>query len=234
MRPSFAPTVVLVLREGGEFVPLHAHALAHNIVRWWPHTLCPLNMVVLCDDAQSMAVTAEDDVGVRLRQLSPRTTIKGWWAKLDLFRQQHDDLGDILYFDLDTVIVGPLTDVIRTRRLTVLRDFLRPREAQSGMMFLPVEARIAARRFLMRNAGTIDWCSVAAWAATRYPQGDGQLIDALWRDVADRWQDVVPDQVISYKVHVARRRDGRIPDTARVVCFHGMPRPWTLPWWPLC
>jgi hypothetical protein len=39
----------------------------------------------------------------------------------------------------------------------------------------------------------------------------------------DRWQELVPDQVFSYKAHI---RDRAVPPSARVVCFHGKPRPW--------
>jgi len=41
---------------------------------------------------------------------------------------------------------------------------------------------------------------------------------------AQRWQSVVPGQICSYKVHDLARRG--MPDNARVVCFHGQPRPW--------
>jgi hypothetical protein len=53
------------------------------------------------------------------------------------------------------------------------------------------------------------------------------------RDAA-RWQKTFPDQVISYKVHIktAKGGDRPLPKDARIVCFHGQPRPWQLnaPW----
>lgn len=38
----------------------------------------------------------------------------------------------------------------------------------------------------------------------------------------DRWQDLFPNYVVSYKRHI---RKGRIPDDMRVIAFHGNPRP---------
>jgi hypothetical protein len=41
---------------------------------------------------------------------------------------------------------------------------------------------------------------------------------------AQRWQHVVPGQICSYKVHDLAGRG--MPPNARVICFHGQPRPW--------
>ena len=38
------------------------------------------------------------------------------------------------------------------------------------------------------------------------------------------WQDLLPGQVVSYKNHI--RGKEKFPARARVVCFHGKPRPW--------
>jgi hypothetical protein len=53
---------------------------------------------------------------------------------------------------------------------------------------------------------------------------------------AARWQDVLPGQVVSYKIHVQldpkkgkHIGNGLVPAGTRVVCFHGQPRPWAVP-----
>jgi hypothetical protein len=40
------------------------------------------------------------------------------------------------------------------------------------------------------------------------------------------WPDVVPGQIVSYKVHC---HGGQYPPGARLVCFHGRPKPWDVP-----
>ncbi len=204
------PTVVCVLRGGGDFSPEHVRALRAGVGRWWPAGR-PLRFVALTD-------TAIWDPGVEERMLI--TPLKGWWAKMALYGPENDDLGPILYFDLDTVIVGPLHDIIRRRPLTLLSDFYTPMKAQSGMMMLPVVDRqhIAA-----------GWKGLPRQHSQRV-RGDGEYLDQHWRD-ADRWQDVLPGQVVSYKAHVRHRTGDRMPDGARVVCYHGTPRPWHTQFW---
>ena len=56
------------------------------------------------------------------------------------------------------------------------------------------------------------------------PKGDMAVFEQFYRNTADRWQDVVPGQVVSYKVHCAKG----VPPGARIICFHGQPRPWAV------
>jgi hypothetical protein len=60
------------------------------------------------------------------------------------------------------------------------------------------------------------------------PHGDQGFLGQLWGGKARRWQEALPGQAVSYKVDVVPA--GRIPDGARVVCFHGQPRPWHVGW----
>ncbi len=202
-------TVVCVLRGGGEYTPDHVRALYQGVRQWWPRALRPLRFVALTD-------TPIEQTGVEERPL--RNTYRGWWAKMDLFAAAQDDLGDILYFDLDTMIVGDLEQIVAARGLILLRDFYYSEKAQSGMMHLPAKVRPEAMAAFMEGA------------MSQY-HGDGEFLDALWRHRAKRWQDALVGQVVSYKVHVRQRRGQTVPPNARVVCFHGRPRPWDSPLW---
>ena len=44
--------------------------------------------------------------------------------------------GDLLYFDLDTVIVGDLSELSSMGRTTLLSDFYYPERPASGLMYL--------------------------------------------------------------------------------------------------
>lgn len=204
-------SVVCVLRSGGDYTREHVRRLYVDVVRWWPLGQ-PLRFVALTDVPLGI-------VGVEERPFY--TQNKGWWAKMDLFSAAQDDLGDILYFDLDTMVVGELNWITQVRSLHLLRDFYHHERVQSGMMYLP-----ASRR-------------PEAWAAfTEGPEavidrfrGDGEFLDLVWRGAADTWQDTFPGMVVSYKVDVRQRKGQTIPPLARVVCFHGKPRPWLTPLW---
>lgn len=127
--------------------------------------------------------------------------------------------GDILYFDLDTMITGNLDQIASVGKLTAVSDFYRPGRLQSCMMFIPWEFRAEVwKRFTadpiahMRRIGS---------------GGDQDFLEEIWGDKVAWWQDEVPGQVCSYKVNV---RDKGVPEDARVVCFHGQPKPRDVGW----
>lgn len=208
-------TVVCVLRSGGDFRPEHVKELFLQVVQHWPEDGTSPNCAVLTDTAPELYGLLGDLGVVRIPLCHdyPR-----WWSKLELFRPDLlEKLGDILYFDLDTVIVGDLGDIVQVSYLTMLADFYRPDRLASGMMFLPRRVRTAVwERWWPDAVGHM-----------RHYRGDQEFLQVAWAGKAERWQDLLPGQVISYKAHVQRNRQAL--EAARVVCFHGRPRPWQLP-----
>lgn len=207
--------ILTVLRTGGkgEFTPAHVRALAAQVKR---HAF-PYELEVLTD---------VDVPGVECIPLEHRWP--GWWSKMELFRLK----GNILFFDLDTVIIGSLQNILAVDRLTMLRDFSRDGSYKgraeglgSGMMFLPESER----------AGV--WGTWIADPAKHMREaehrGDQAFLESLWLDRAARWQDLVPGQIVSYKAHCNPqwKTGGKaaVPPEARIVVFHGKPRPWAAP-----
>lgn len=140
----------------------------------------------------------------------------GWWAKMNMFSPAIT--GDLLYFDLDTMIVGDLTEIARARPLTTLTDFYHPDRIASGMMYLPWFCRAEIWRA---------WIADPEAHMRKFRGGDGDFLRSIWGQSPERWQDSVPGQVVSYKAHV---RGNGVPAKARVVCFHGHPRPREIGW----
>ncbi len=140
----------------------------------------------------------------------------GWWSKMAMFSP--DVTGDFLYLDLDTVINGPIDDLF-TGKLTVLRDFNVPKWMASGLMFIPE----ADREEIWRN-----WVADPDGHIRKYGfgYGDGGFLSQFWKQRADRWQDVLPGKVVSYKNHCKQEP----PEGASVICYHGVPRPRTTGW----
>lgn len=141
----------------------------------------------------------------------------GWWSKMNLFSPSMK--GDFLFMDLDTVIVGPLDDILAVDKLTLLRDFYRDgkklAEGLGGALcFFPEKDRSAVWEYWSKNP-------LLAMRMAGY-KGDMAVFEQFYRNTAARWQDVLPGQVVSWKVHCARG----IPPGASVVCMHGKPRPW--------
>lgn len=155
-------------------------------------------------------------------EMPPQITVRplpegvtGWWAKLWLFSPGLFPEGDrIVYFDLDTVIVGDLDQICAYKgEFAILRDFYRPEGWQSAVMAWP------------SGFGAWIW---EGWLRSGRPEklgGDQEWIELCLYGAGtvrvDRWQDLYPGKFVSYK------RDCKPfpPEDASVVVFHGEPRP---------
>lgn len=185
-------TVACVLRSGGDYDAEYVERLRHGV----DSHLSGHAFVCLSDlPCESIPLTSD---------------WPGWWAKMELFKLP----GPVLYFDLDTVIVGDLADVAlqALTGVTMLADFYRPERAQSGVMSWGGDLSWVYRKFA---------ASPAEFMA-QY-RGDGELL-ADWLPAAARWQDVLPGRIVSRKLPQTRN-----PMEA-VVCFHGRPRPRDVGW----
>jgi hypothetical protein len=152
---------------------------------------------------------------------------KNWWVKLELFSLT----GPTVYFDLDTIIVSDITDICTyPHRFTGLTNFKHKGKTNafaSGFMawngdFSYLDRDIdAATDREYRGDLTGDW----------QRHGDQGWVNDHLEIKPELTGDLFPGRFVSYKWDV--RRKGRVPDSASVVCFHGVPRPheigWSLP-----
>ena len=225
-------TVACVLRSGKDFSAGYVHRLYAAVREHWPKGE-RLDFVALTD-------TPIDHPEVREIPLLHQWP--GYWAKLELFRP--DVMGDLLYFDLDTMITGPLDDLARFPHHAMLRSFKWPRErVASGVMVLPEAVRPVIWERWMLDPDK--WMRVHRWPNPEgHMSGDQGFMQETWersgwgsdRKPTPQWakhgilrlQRELPRQICSYKRHV--RKAGKVPPGARVVCFHGDPRPHAIGW----
>jgi hypothetical protein len=197
------PTVACVLRSGGDYDAEDVRRLHEGVKAHLP-------------GARFVCLS---DVDVPCERIPLRHDWPGWWSKMELFAPWIE--GDLLYFDLDTIIVGQLSDFSgQLNRLAIMRDVMRPDGLQSSVMFLPEAHRAAV------------WCAFTADPAGNMRRfswgGDQAFLESLWLPDVARIQDLLPGQIVSYKADV--RRLGRVPENARAVVFHGKPRPREIGW----
>lgn len=139
----------------------------------------------------------------------------GWWSKIEAFNIK----GPVLYMDLDTTVRGdlsPLLAMAEKHDFIALRDFNpNQREMGSGLMAWSGDMSRIYDEFTEDPEGHMARCRTP-----RY-WGDQGFIEPLTPG-RKYWQDLLPGAVVSYKMHC---RNG-IPEGARVICYHGKPRPW--------
>jgi hypothetical protein len=152
----------------------------------------------------------------RVECLPLRRQNKGWWAKLELFRIP----GPVAYFDLDTIIIDDITDIIIYPHVFTALTGFKPGRFASGFM-----AWNGDFRYLDQD---IDDATQRVYSATAKRWGDQDWIREHLRTEPALTETLFPGRFVSYKLDVLR--SGRVPPGASVVCFHGTPRPHQVNW----
>jgi hypothetical protein len=188
--------VLTVLRSGGEYNVSHVERLAAQVEEHNPG----LPFACLSDVAAPGWIKAQHDW-------------PGWWCKMEAFRIP----GPVLYMDLDMSIIGDLSPILAAPGpFTVLRDFNYPqREVCSALMAWRGDQSGLYSHFKEDPVGHMAANNTPRW------WGDQGFVERH-TESRDYWQDVAPGAVVSWKKHCG----GGVPPGARVIAFHGKPRPW--------
>ena len=180
-------TVACVLRSGGCYTPEYVSRLQRGVA----------------DHLTGHRFVCLSDVDVPCERVPLITELPGWYAKLELFHMT----GPVLYFDLDTVITGDLSEIASyPHQFTMLRDFTHPEYPASGVMAWHGDYGFLFDDFTMNHPGHGDQGYIAS------------------KIEPDLFQDLFHGQIVSRKQPDLRNAN------ERVVCFHGDPRPHAVGW----
>lgn len=191
---------------GEEYVVRLYNGVARNLT-------VPYRFVCFADDVSRVPE------GIEARPLKAPSW-KGCLPKIYLYSPEAGLEGRVLLFDLDNVITGSLDDMAAYDGDIAVRAWF------AGY---PVK-KVADGDMIGFRAG----CDVTRrlWAdlssdpvAAEKETGGRERWFIRERCTPDLWQDLLPGQIVSYKNHI-RNKD--LPENARVVSFHGDPRPHTL------
>jgi len=150
----------------------------------------------------------------------PMVTNKGVLPRIYMFSKEAG-LGDrqVLCLDLDVVIVGSLDKIMAYNGLFCTRAKFKPGEQHKIdgdiMSFRAGEEidRIMWQPFIKDPVDAEDWTK----GRERY------WVRRCLNNQADLWNNIAPNNVISYKWHVKRKT--KMPRQAAIVSCHGFPRP---------
>jgi len=194
-------TIACVLRSGGIYTDAWVERLQRGIER---NITTPHSFVCL------------SDVPVSCKRIPLITDWPGWWSKLELFRPGLFD-GPVLYFDLDTLIVGNLDRIVRHKHVfTGAHEYNRPTQFCSTAMMWEGDFGIfeAFDMSLARNY------------RTHKKIGDQAFIEDHLNATGVKWttfRDLFGERTVaSYKIHKCQVKP---PKDAVAVAFHGKPKP---------
>lgn len=145
----------------------------------------------------------DDPTGLECDTMPLPGNLAGWWNKVYLFKPGLFN-GKVLYLDLDVCITGSLAPLITSHG--IIKDWHLPTYNSSVMVW---------------NAGDHAdiWEKFTPDIATRL-HGDQDWITEL-----GGWELIPTEWCVSYRSHA---RDNP-PENAKVVCFHGEPKPHDYP-----
>ena len=135
----------------------------------------------------------------------------GWWAKISLFEPGRFK-GRVLYLDLDVTVVGGLGLIARyPASFVAIRDYIKLGFNSSVMSW---------------DAGAVDHL---------YTEFTSDVMDRMHGDqdwitarMSGREAAMFPRKwCVSYRASV--EPTGRVPTGAKIVVFHGSPKPWEVP-----
>lgn len=175
-------TVALVLRSGGDtYNYRYVNALAANIRQ---QSTIPIKVVCLTDKPDNIDTKLVDEI------IPLKHKFKGWWSKIELFRPDIFTTEKVVYFDLDTVIVSMIDDILSCdSEFAGIRDLYHWDIFQTGILvFDPKKNNQIYTNFLKNPEQRI----------MDYITGDAPYI----RDnvtYVDFLQDIFPSKIVSYK-----------------------------------
>ena len=208
-------TIACVLKSGGDYDWEYVNRLRNNIN---DHITQLYKFVVMTDMWQDMTTPPD---GVEVWNLE--SEFKTYWSKLELFRLK----GEVLYFDLDTIILKGLDFLIEGIRTMVS---FHPKEKHFFMMRAFNRHRRYASGIMAWN-GDFEWLysSTKPEMIERYGKWEQDyIVDRMlsMRQKISFIDDCSGGGIVSYKHHCTED----IPKSANIICFHGKPRPREVNW----
>lgn len=201
------PITVVCVKAGTAYGPEYVNILKDMVSRNLAAGT-PGRFVCVTDDPTGIA----PDIEI----LPLPADLETWYGKLYLFQRGLFKDGErIAYFDLDTVITGPLDSIFKYRgQFATLRDFYdASRVGPAIMLWTPSDYTASI------------WDEWVAEGKPRNQLGDlwwlNRLDQGRFAKTCEKLQDLYPRAFASYKAHC----NPYPPQAASVVCFHGQPKP---------
>ena len=203
----FDPVEFVCLKAGTAYGPEYVNILHDMVQRNLPEGFAGRFWCITDDPT---------DLHPAIRTIPLPDDLETWWGKLYMFKPGLFRRGArCCFMDLDTLIVGRLDEIVGYHgQFATLRDFYHPQQVGPAVI-------------LWRAGGVASsiWEEWEAEQKPRHVMGDLWWINNLdqgrFARHCDKLQDLFPGQFVSFKADC----HPYAPQSARIVCFHGQPKP---------
>jgi hypothetical protein len=197
-------TIACVLKSGGVYDVSYVKNLGNALKR---HVTVPFDFVCLTD----MYIPANICKSIKLKCNYP-----GWWSKIELFTPDIIHTDRIVFFDLDTLIVGNIDHILLKKDEFIgLFPFNRAQRMRGGF---------ASGVMSWKNNGLFSYIASEFDSEKHIEKfhGDQDYINYILRRHKLKEISLLTNQegIYSYKKHCKLES----PKDAKVICFHGAPR----------
>jgi hypothetical protein len=202
--------MVLKTADGGVYNADYVNALANGIRK---NTTKNVEIVCLTNDPKGF--------NRNINRIIPlKHNYHSWWSKIELFRPDIFENERVFYLDLDTVIIDNIDEILDFEfDFCALRDFYKLVNIGSGLMTWNSKEVNKIYTQFVKNADFIK---------ENYLEGDQQWIDQN-KPKTVYFQDIFPKEIVSFKKDCLKNDNSIvIPNKAKIICFHGIPRPHTI------
>jgi len=189
---------IVCLQFGNKYHPNYVHKLYNSINR---NTSVPFEFKTLSNHSSP----------IYPGQLPLKYKDESWYNKMQFFDLDYTSSSEQIFaFDLDTIITGNLDNILSYRgKFVALRDFYRKDGLGSGLMSWQPDTTKYIWEYYLHHT------------SKKHRLGDQGILEEATKKQVDRWQDLYPGEIVSYKVHCKKA----LPKEAKIVCFHGKPNP---------
>lgn len=202
-------TIIMVLRSGGDFSFSDVYMLTKNIKKHWPKHK-PLQMICIYDKVSKSFHLNDDLMLIPLKNNWP-----GWWSRMQLYSPEMEFLRPYLYLDLDTAIVGGVSELydelLSYKSLITLEDFYKKGKSAAGVVWYPKESKEIKDIW-------------NAWQKVNKNELKGRSDNFLNKCFTPTtFLQNITDEIISFKP-MGKGWLKIIPKGKNIICFHGKPR----------
>jgi hypothetical protein len=201
------PTIVVVLRSGGDFAFRDVELISRHINMKWEAIERP-RIICLSDKASQ-----EYDLG-NLQVIPLKNELPGTWSRMALYSPEMEKYRPFLYVDLDTAIIESIENIFELVRdpsmFITLEDFYQKGQLATGLVWVPA------------NSDKIK----KIWKSFNKEGVTGNRMDYFLRKVVKPdlfWQAIQNNGIVDFKPQNAKVVTNIEPGM-NLICFHGKPR----------